>query len=62
MKKKTQFSKILILLILCLVFGFWGICKAYENTRLIGFGEHGSAVGFGEGERWFFDYGIKKEF
>ena len=32
----------------CLIFGIYGICEAYKNTRRIGFGEEKSAVSVGK--------------
>ena len=31
-------------IIFCLVLGFYGICKAYEGIRLVGFGEYRNAI------------------
>ncbi len=43
-------------ILFCLFIAFYGIAKAYENIRLIGFGEYRSAVELGDGEFSFFDF------
>ncbi len=40
-------------------FGFFGITKAYEGIRLIGFGENRSAVFYNDGTLYLFDYKLK---
>ena len=47
-------------IIFCLIIGFYGISKAYENIRLIGFGEYRKAIEFKEDEILIFDYKIEK--
>ena len=31
-------------IIFCLLLGFFGVCKAYEGIRLVGFGEYRNAI------------------
>lgn len=40
----------------CLISGIYGIMKAYEGIRLIGFGEYRSAIEYEDGEIKIFDY------
>ena len=40
----------------CILFGFFAVCKAYEGTRQIGFGEYRRAVEFKDGTLYFFVY------
>ena len=42
----------------CILFGFFGICKAYSGIRKIGFGEYRSAIEYKNGTFKFFDYKI----
>ncbi len=42
-------------IVLCLGIAVFGISKAYESIRRIGFGEYRSAVEFADGEFKFFD-------
>ncbi|MGI6279093.1 MAG: hypothetical protein ACOYJS_00860 [Acutalibacteraceae bacterium] len=49
-------------IVFCLLFGFFGIKKAYENIRLIGFGEYRSAIEYKDGELKLFDFVIKINF
>ncbi len=62
MKKSTKrfFRSFFIssVVIFCLAIGILGIVKAYEGIRLIGFGEHRSAVEFDRGELKIFDFTI----
>jgi hypothetical protein len=44
----------------CLFIGIYGISKAYENIRLIGFGEYRSAIEVTETEIKIFDYEIER--
>ncbi len=44
--------------IFCLLFGFIGIAKAYENIRLVGFGEYRSAIEIEDGKLKIFDMEI----
>lgn len=46
-------------LLLCLFLGFYGIFKAYENIRLVAFGEYRNAVEITEEEVKILDYEIK---
>lgn len=41
-----------------IIFGFFGISKAYENIRLIGFGEYRKAIEIEDGKLLFFDFEI----
>lgn len=45
-------------ILLCLIFGCYGMTKAYENTRLIRFGEYRHAVEYEDGTLYFFDFTI----
>lgn len=45
--------------VFCLIFGFLGAAKAYENTIRIGFGEYKKAVELSDGYFRIFDYEIK---
>lgn len=42
--------------VFCLFSGFYGIAKAYENTRRIGFGEYKKAVAFEDGNLRVLDF------
>lgn len=44
--------------IFCLLFGSIGIAKAYENIRLVGFGEYRSAIEIEDGKLKIFDMEI----
>lgn len=46
-------------IVFCLLFGILGIFKAYENIRLIGFGEYRKAVEYEDGVLRFFDTEIE---
>ena len=43
----------------CLLLGIFGIMKAYEGIRLIGFGEYRSAIQIDEGGIKIFDFTLK---
>ena len=43
----------------CLIFGIFGITKAYEGIRLIGFGEYRNAIEITEESIKFFDFTLK---
>lgn len=45
-------------ILLCLIFGFYGVFKAYESIRLIAFGEYRNAVEITDEEIKVFDYEI----
>lgn len=45
--------------VFCLIFGFFGAAKAYENTVRIGFGEYKKAVNFENGKLRIFDLEIE---
>lgn len=57
---KTFFRTIYIssVVLTCLFTGFYGISKAYENIRLIGFGEYRKAIEINSEEIKIFDYEI----
>ena len=57
---RTFFRTVYItsVIVICIVIAFFGITKAYENIRLIGFGEYRNAIGFGDGKFYFFDFVI----
>lgn len=59
--KRTFFRTIYIssVVVFCLISGFWGAAKAYENIRLIGFGEHRRAVEIRDSSFKFFDFEIE---
>jgi len=44
----------------CIIFGFLGIIKAYENIRLIGFGEHRSFIEVEEDKIKIFDFNFSR--
>ena len=60
MKKrtKTYFRTFFIssVIILCLVFGVYGIAVAYENTVQIAFGEYKKAIEFSDGTFRILDF------
>ena len=62
MKKSTNlfFRSFCIstVILCCLIFGITGIIKAYENIRLIGFGEYRSAIELNDGTLKIFDFEI----
>jgi hypothetical protein len=60
MKMKLYFKTLYIssVVIFCLLFGFIGIAKAYENIRLVGFGEYRSAIEIEDGKLKIFDMEI----
>ena len=43
----------------CLLLGIFGIMKAYEGIRLIGFGEYRSAIEIEDGGIKIFDFTLK---
>ena len=43
----------------CLSFGIFGLMKAYEGIRLIGFGEYRSAIEIEEGSIKIFDFNLR---
>ena len=45
--------------VFCLIFGFFGITKAYEGIRLVGFGEYRSAIEIDEKGIKIFDFTLK---
>ncbi len=55
--KKLFFKSFLItsIILICMGMGFFGMAKAYEGIRLIGFGEDRNAVTVGDGVLYFFD-------
>lgn len=63
MKKKTKifFRRFIIssVIVFNILFGFMGISKAYEQIRLIGFGEERKAIELKDGELLFFDFKLR---
>lgn len=47
------------LVVICLLIAFFGMAKAYENIRRIGFGEYRSAIEIEEESIKIFDFSIK---
>ncbi len=45
--------------VFCLLLGIFGIAKAYEGIRLVGFGEYRSAVEINDGEIKIFDFTLR---
>ncbi len=45
--------------VFCLIFGFFGITKAYEGIRLVGFGEYRSAIEIDDEGIKIFDFILK---
>ena len=62
MKKETKIFlrtvKYTSLILFCLIIGFYGMAKSYENIRKIGFGEYRKAIEFEDGKILFFDFQI----
>ena len=60
MKKRTKifFRSFIIsfIVVFNMIFGFLGISKAYEQIRLIGFGEERKAIQIEDGKLYFFDF------
>lgn len=46
-------------ILLCLVLGVFGIIKAYEGIRLVGYGEYRNAIEIDNGEIKIFDFNLK---
>ena len=42
--------------VFCLMLGFFGITKAYEGIRLVGFGEYRSAIEINDSSIKIFDF------
>lgn len=59
--KKIFFRTVYLssVIMFCIMLGFLGIAKAYENIRLIGFGEYRSAIEYKNGVLNIFDYKIE---
>ena len=60
--KKSLFLRTVFLtavVTLCITVLIVGIAKAYENTRLIAFGEYRKAIQIEENGIYFFDYLIR---
>ncbi len=53
--RKTAISAVVSL---CIIFGFAGVCKAYEGIREIGFGEYRNAIEIKDQKFRFFDFEI----
>ena len=47
------------LVIICLMMAFFGMAKAYENIRLVAYGEYRNAIEIDKDGITFFDYEIK---
>ena len=47
-----------LVLLFCFLIGFIGMAKAYENIRLVGFGEYRSAIEIEDGKLKIFDMEI----
>ena len=45
--------------VFCLILGFFGITKAYEGIRLVGFGEYRSAIEIDDKGIKIFDFTLK---
>lgn len=45
--------------VFCMSLGFFGITKAYEGIRLVGFGEYRKAIEIGDSSIKIFDYIIE---
>ena len=45
--------------VFCLMLGFFGITKAYEGIRLVGFGEYRSAIEIDDEGIKIFDFTLK---
>ena len=45
--------------VFCFILGFFGITKAYEGIRLVGFGEYRSAIEIDESGIKIFDFTLK---
>ena len=61
MKRKIFFRSFFISLVVvfCIVFGFLATAKAYENIRLVAYGEYRNAIEIDKDGITFFDYEIK---
>lgn len=46
-------------IMLCIIFGFWGTAKAYSAMRLIAFGEYRNAVSISDDKIRLFDFEIE---
>ena len=59
-KAKLFFRSFFIssIIVFNIIFGFSGISKAYEQIRLIGFGEYRKAIEIKDNKILFFDYEI----
>ena len=62
MKRQTKIFfrtvKLTSVILTCVLIGFFGITKSYENIRRIGFGEYRKAIEFKDGTLKFFDFEI----
>lgn len=58
MKDFIRKMTVSVIVSLCIIFGFWAMCKAYSGIRQIGFGEIRNAVEIKEKEIRFFDYTV----
>lgn len=48
-----------LVVVFCIGVGFFGVAKAYENIRLVAFGEYRKAIEIKENKIMIFDYEIK---
>ena len=60
--KKSLFLRtvyISAVVIFCIVIGFYSAAKAYENIRLLAFGEYKKAIRIEENSLYLFDFSLK---
>ncbi|MBQ9965941.1 MAG: hypothetical protein IJP22_04355 [Clostridia bacterium] len=59
-QKRIFFRTLYISLVVafCLIFGFLSAAKAYENTKMIGFGENKKAIEKNDGFLYIFDFKV----
>ena len=48
-----------LVVVFCIGVGFFGVAEAYENIRLVAFGEYRRAIEIKEDKIMIFDYEIK---
>ena len=58
--KRTFFRTLYISLTItfCLIFGLFSAARAYENTKMIGFGENKKAIEINDGSIFIFDFKV----
>ena len=61
MKNKISIRafRITIMILICLNIAFFGMSRAYENIRLVAFGEYKKAVEISNNEIRIFDFTVK---